>query len=131
MRRQNTHFMEVNMKHLIKIIATITIVSILFCLCGCTTEETTTKQSYSLDEINDGVYAIYYVTHSRAPAYNYDVVTLNCNGSIRTFKGNVNITYTSTEPHVDIVESNYINRDKVYVYIPKGSVEHAKDVGIG
>ncbi len=119
------------MKHLIKIIATITIIFILFRLCGFTTEETTTKHSYSLDEINDGVYAIYYVTHSRAPAYNYDVVTLNCNGSIRTFKGSVNITYTSTEPCVDIVESNYINSDKVYVYIPKGSVEYAKDVGIG
>lgn len=94
------------------------------------TKEQTTKFSYNLDEINDGVYAIYYVTHSRAPAYNYDVVTLNCNGNIKTFKGSVSITYTANKPRVDIVDSNYVNNDKIYVYIPKGSVEYARDVGI-
>lgn len=94
------------------------------------TKEQTTKFSYSLDEINDGVYAIYYVTHSRAPAYNYDVVTLNCNGNIKTFKGGVSITYTTSKPRVDVVDSNYVNSDKIYVYIPKGSVEYARDVGI-
>ena len=94
------------------------------------TKERTTKFSYNLEEINDGVYAIYYVTHSKAPAYNYDVVTLNCNGSIKTFKGSVSITYSANEPYVNVVDSNYVNNDKIYVYIPKGSIKYARDVGI-
>lgn len=94
------------------------------------TKEQTIKFSYNLEEINDDVYAIYYVTHSRAPAYNYDVVTLNCNGNIKTFKGSVSITYSDNEPYVNVVDSNYVNNDKIYVYIPKGSIEYARDVGI-
>ena len=111
------------------VISIATLAIMAFGLNSCTKEKTT-KVIYSLDEINNGVYAIYYTTHSRASAYNYDVVTLNCNGNIKTFKGNVNITYTTDEPHTDITHSNYINNDKIYVYILKGSIEYARDVGI-
>ena len=118
-----------HLRKIIKLIGIVALIVMVVCLSGCF-EEKTTKHSYSLDEINDGVYAVYYVTHSRAPAYNYDVVMLNCGGNIKTFKGIVNITYTSSEPHADIITSNYINSDRVNVCIPKGTVEYAKDVGI-
>ena len=116
-----------------KILRSTFIISVIFlvviCLSGCFKEQIT-KSQYQLQEVESGVYAIYYKTHSRAPAYNYDVVIINCNGNIKTFEGNVNITYTNDNPYVEIANSNYANNDKVYVYVPYGSVKYARDVGI-
>ena len=90
-----------------------------------------TENEYQLDEMNDGVYAIYYTTHSRAPAYNYEVVTLCCNRNIYTFKGNVNIFFTDNEPYAKVKNYNTVNSDDIYVYVPQGTVSYQPSVYIG
>lgn len=90
-----------------------------------------TEYEYDLCEIDDGVYAVYYTTHSRAPAYNYEVVTLCCGGAIRIFKGHVHIEFTDGKPHARARISNMINSDEVYVYVPKGTVVYQPSVDIG
>ena len=85
------------------------------------TEYVETK--YNLFELNDGVYAIYYTTHSTVPAHNYEVITLNCNGTIYTFRGQVQITYSDDDPYVIYQKRNIVNADRMYVYVPSGSVE--------
>lgn len=81
------------------------------------------ETKYNLFELNDGVYAIYYTTHSTVPAHNYKVITLNCNGNIYTFRGHVQITYTDDDPYVIYQKRNIVNSDRMYVYVPSGSVE--------
>lgn len=90
-----------------------------------------TEHEYQLDEMNDGVYAIYYTTHSRAPAYNYEVVTLCCNGNVCTFKGNVNISFTDDESYAKVKNYNTVNNDDIYVYVPQGTVSYQPSVDIG
>lgn len=90
-------------------------------------EETTVQ----LDELNDGVYAIYYTTHSSVPAQNYEVVTLNCDGNIQTFKGKVTISYTNYSPYAEINSYKYlVNADEIHIYVPQGSVEYQTGVNI-
>ena len=81
------------------------------------------ETKYNLFELNDGVYAVYYTTHSATPAHNYEVITLNCNGNIYTFQGHVQITYTDDNPYVIYQKRNIVNADRMYVYVPSGSVE--------
>ena len=129
----NTLFLRLERIDVKKVVKTtfIIIVSLVICISfSCCTKEQTTNFSYSLEEINNGVYAIYYTTHSRAPAYNYDVITLNCNGNIKKFKVSVSITYTEGTPHANITCSNYARNDKVCVYIPRGSMQYASNVEI-
>lgn len=90
-----------------------------------------TEYEYKLCEMNNGVYAIYYTTHSRAPAYNYEVVTVCCNGNVRTFQGNVYISFTNDEPHVKVRDCNTVNADDIYVYVPQGTVAYQQSVNIG
>ena len=90
-----------------------------------------TEHEYQLCEMNDGVYAIYYTTHSRAPAYNYEVVTLCCNGSVYTFKGDVNISFTDGKPYAKVRNYNTVNNDDIYVYVPQGTVVYQPSVYIG
>lgn len=90
-----------------------------------------TEHEYSLTEMNDGVYAIYYTTHSRVPAYNYDVVTLCCEGNTYTFKGDVFISFTDGEPYAKVKNYNMVNADDIYVYVPQGAVNYAESVNIG
>lgn len=86
----------------------------------------------TLYEMNDGVYAIYYTTHSRVPAYNYEVITVCCNGSISTFKGDVNISFTNDKPYIRVKQYyNIVNSDEVYVYVPQGTVDYQSSVDIG
>ncbi len=82
--------------------------------------------TYQLNELNDGTYAIYYTTHSKAPAHNYEVVTLNCNGNIYTFKGHVWISYLkdNISPYVVYEDCNVVYADKISVYVPEGTVEY-------
>ena len=90
-------------------------------------EETTVQ----LDELNEGVYAIYYTTHSSAPAQNYEVVTLNCDGNVRTFKGKVTISYTNYSSYAEINSYPYlVNADEIHIYVPNGSVEYQMGVNI-
>lgn len=90
------------------------------------TEYVETK--YNLFELNDGVYATYYTTHSTVPAQNYEVITLNCNGDIYTFRGHVQITYSDDDPYVIYQKRNIVNADRMYVYVPSGSVEFQESV---
>lgn len=88
------------------------------------------ESRYELEEIEGGIYAMYYQTVSTVPAHNYDVVEICVNGNMRTYKGYVSITYTEKTPYVVIMQNNLVNDDKVYLYIPKGTVEHKESVGV-
>lgn len=90
-----------------------------------------TEYEYKLCDMGDGVYAIYYTTHSRAPAYNYEVVTVCCNGNVHTFQGDVNISFTDGEPYIKVKDSNTVNADEMYVYVPQGTVIYQPSVDIG
>lgn len=90
-----------------------------------------TEYEYKLCDMGDGVYAIYYTTHSRAPAYNYEVVTVCCNGNVHTFQGDVNISFTDGEPYIKVKDSNTVNADEMYVYVPQGTVVYQPSVDIG
>ena len=96
---------------------------VLLVIWGVKNETEYVETKYSLSELNDGVYAVYYTTHSAAPAHNYEVVTLNCDGNIYTFQGHVQITYTDNDPYVIYQKRNIVNADRMYVYVPSGSVE--------
>ena len=89
-----------------------------------------TEYQSPLYEMSDGVYAIYYTTHSSVPAYNYEVVTVCCNGNICTFKGNVNISFTNDEPYIKVKQYNIVNADEVYVYVPQGTVNYQPSVNV-
>lgn len=89
-----------------------------------------TEYQSPLYEMSDGVYAIYYTTHSSVPAYNYEVVTVCCNGNICTFKGNVNISFTDNEPYIKVKQYNIVNADEVYVYVPQGTVNYQPSVNV-
>lgn len=89
-----------------------------------------TEHNYTLSEIEDGYYAIYYTTHSNVPAENYEVVRLCYNNSIYTLNGNISITYTEQEPYVYIKDTNIVHGDEIHVYLPKGSVRYEESVNI-
>lgn len=113
------------------IITAITLAVIAFCVGMIHYGNQCTESEYSLSELNEGVYAIYYNTHSRVPADNYEVVTVNCNGNIRTYKGHVSISYTNAEPYIIVQDVNWVNADRVYVYVPQGAVSYEGSVNIG
>lgn len=88
------------------------------------------EYTYQLNEIDDGVYAVYYNTHSTIPAHNYEVVTVCCNGNVYTFNGNVNISFTNDEPYIKVKDRNIVNGDDIYVYVPQGTVVYQPSVDI-
>lgn len=91
-----------------------------------------TEHKFQLSEIQDGIYCAYNNVVSSIPAHNYDIVTLCCNGQIRTFKGSVNIIYTNSDPYVFYKNYNHrVNADILDVYIPFGSVEYQGITGVG
>lgn len=89
-----------------------------------------TESRYDLEEIESGVYARYYQTVSSIPAYNYDVAEIFVKGNIYTFKGTVYISYTSENSYAVVMQNNLVNDDKVYLYVPKGTVDFRESVGI-
>ena len=103
---------------------------ILFIACMIHYGNRSTENTYRLSEVNDGVYAIYYSTHSRVPAQNYEVITVCCNGNIYTFKGSVQISYVDTEPYATVKQYNLVNSDKVHIYVPKGTVSYEESINI-
>lgn len=104
---------------------------LLFIVCVVHYGNQSTENTYQLSGINEGVYAIYYNTHSRVPAQNYEVVTVCCNGNIYTFKGDVQISYVDTEPYITVKQYNLVNSDEVCIYVPKGTVVYEESVNIG
>lgn len=113
------------------IIAGIVSIFILFIVCMIHYGNRSTENTFQLSEVNDGVYAIYYSTHSRVPAQNYEVITVCCNGNIYTFKGSVQISYVDTEPYATVKQYNLVNSDEVHIYVPKGTVAYEESVNIG
>lgn len=90
-----------------------------------------TEHEYKLTELDDGVYGIYTVVSSRVPADNYEMITLCCNGNVYTFKGEISIKYTDTvEPYVVWHNYNLVNGDDIWVYVPNGTIEFQKGVGV-
>ncbi len=90
-----------------------------------------TEHKYKLTELDDGVYGIYTVVSSRVPADNYEMITLCCNGNVYTFKGNISIKYTdAVEPYVVWHNYNMVNNDDIWVYVPSGTIEFQKGVGV-
>ena len=104
---------------------------VLFIVCMIHYGNQNTENTFQLSEVNDGVYAIYYSTHSRVPAQNYEVITVCCNGNIYTFKGSVQISYVDTEPYAIVKQYNFVNTDEVHIYVPKGTVAYEESVNIG
>jgi len=89
------------------------------------------EHNYSLSELSEGTYGWYYRVSSQVPAQNYDVITLCCNGVVATFQGNVHITYTdSKEPYAVVKDYNLVNADKIYVYVPRGTIHFQENVGV-
>ena len=104
---------------------------VLFIICMIHYGNRSTENTLQLSEVNDGVYAIYYSTHSRVPAQNYEVITVCCNGNIYTFKGSIQISYIDTEPYATVKQYNLVNSDEVHIYVPKGTVVYEESVNIG
>ena len=104
---------------------------LLFIVCMVHYGNQNTENTYQLSEINEGVYVIYYNTHSRVPAQNYEVATVCCNGNIYTFKGGVQISYVDIEPYATVKQYNLVNSDEVHIYVPKGTVAYEESVNIG
>ena len=103
---------------------------VLFIICMIHYGNRSTENTFQLSEVNDGVYAIYYNTHSRVPSENYEVITVCCNGNIYTFKGSVQISYVDTEPYATVKQYNLVNSDEVHIYVPKGTVSYEESVNI-
>lgn len=77
-----------------------------------------------LQEISDGIYAVRQENTSRAPAYNYTIITFCAdNGNVYTVRGSCQITFTDENPHVVWDEYNIINSDRVHLYIPQGTLK--------
>ena len=93
--------------------------------------EYTEEYSYGLQEIKDGTYAIYHSISSNVPSHNYDVITVCYNDQIHMFQGTVNIQQTNNKPYIEITTKPHINYDdEITVFIPKGTVEFADNVGL-
>ena len=91
----------------------------------------TKKYECEIEEIQDGIYARYQSTVSRAPAYNYEIITVCVNGQLITYKGSVEFVFTENENRIEATEKlNMVNSDKVIVYTPKDSVKYLGTVGI-
>lgn len=91
----------------------------------------TKKYECEIEEIQDGIYARYQSTVSRAPAYNYEIITVCVNGQLITYKGSVEFVFTENENRIEATEKlNMVHSDKVIVYTPKDSVKYLGTVGI-
>lgn len=104
---------------------------VFFMLWSCNYGNSSTTSEYSLRELDEGVYGIYTVVSSSIPAQNYEMITLCVDGTVRTFKGFVNIIYTDEEPKLILNDKNLINSDSMYIYVPNGTIEFSANVGIG
>ena len=91
----------------------------------------TKKYECEIEEIQNGIYARYQSTVSRAPAYNYEIITVCVNGQLITYKGSVEFVFTENENRIEATEKlNMVHSDKVIVYTSKDGVEYLGTVGI-
>ena len=91
----------------------------------------TKKYECETEEIQNGIYARYQSTVSRAPALNYEIITVCVNGQLITYKGSVKFVFTENENKIEVTEKpNMVHSDKVIVYTSKDSVKYLGTVGI-
>lgn len=113
------------------IIAVLVVVSVLFIIVRWSENQTEYHESrYELEEIEKGVYANYYQTHSAVPAQNYEVAEICVDGNIFTYRGSINISYIDEQPYAIVKKNNLVNDDEVYLYIPKGTLQRLSSVQI-
>lgn len=92
----------------------------------------TEKYECEIEEIQNGIYVRYQSAVSRAPAHNYEIITVCIDGKLITYKGSVEFIFTENENKIEVVEKpNLVRNDKVIVYTSKDSVEYLGTVGIG
>lgn len=121
--------MKKSFKIIIAIIAIATIVIGIKAFWNWANE--TKKYECEIEEIQNGIYARYQSTVSRAPAYNYEIITVCVNGQLITYKGNVKFVFTENENKVEVAEKpNMVHSDKAIVYTSKDSVEYLGTIGI-
>ena len=90
----------------------------------------TKKYKCEIEEIQNGIYARYQSTVSRAPAYNYEIITVCVNGQLITYKGSVKFVFTENENKIEVTEKpNIVRNDKVIVHTSKDSVEYLGTAG--
>lgn len=91
----------------------------------------TKKYECEIEEIQNGIYVRYQSTVSRAPAHNYEIITVCVDGQLITYKGSVEFIFTENENKIEVTEKpNMARNDKVIVYTSKDSVEYLGTVGI-
>lgn len=92
----------------------------------------TKKYECEIEEIQSGIYARYQSTVSRAPAYNYEIITVCINRQLITYNGSVEFIFTEDENKIEVTEKpNMVRNDKIIVYTSKDSVEYLGTVEIG
>ena len=87
-----------------------------------------TEHYYPLDEITDGTYAICYTVYSTFEPANHDVVKVCCDNSVRTFNGDVYISFVDGEPYAKVKDYNLVDVDEIRLYVPKGSVVYKEAI---
>lgn len=121
--------MKKSFKIIIAIIAIATIVIGIKAFWNWANE--TKKYECEIEEIQNGIYARYQSTVSRAPACNYEIITVCVNGQLITYKGSVKFVFTENENRIEVTEKpNMVYCDKVIVYTSKESVEYLGTVDI-
>ena len=89
-----------------------------------------TVNEYFISEVSDGCYGVYTTVHSSIPAQNYEQITLCVNGSIRSFRGHVNIHFVDSGFKLILEDSNMINSDTMDVYVPRNSIVYTGGVTV-
>lgn len=120
------------MKKFFKTIIPTIVISIVALILFLNWANKTEKYECEIEEIQSGIYARYQSTVSRAPAYNYEIITVCINRQLITYNGSVEFIFTEDENKIEVTEKpNMVRNDKVIVYTSKDSVEYLGTVGIG
>ena len=94
--------------------------------CGIWVYECETQYqeyTYTLEELEEDVYGIYQTVVSSIPAQNYTMITICCDGNVKTIKGVIQICYTEERPKITIKDYNCYKNDEAVLYVPNGSIE--------
>ena len=121
-----------NMNKPFKIIIAIIVVSVVALILFLNWANKTKKYECEIEEIQNGIYVRYQSTVSRAPAHNYEIITVCIDGKLVIYKGSIEFIFTENENKIEVTEKpNLVRSDKVIVYTSKDNVEYLGTVGIG
>ena len=65
------------------------------------------EYTYTLEELEEDVYGIYQTVVSSIPAQNYTMITICCDGNVKTIKGVIQICYTEETPKIIYIGEAY------------------------